>query len=78
MLQSRVNAEWQVIARYMRAEKSCAKEDRKTSTMGKELYKSLQTLEAWWNTIGFVSTTLRARLKAKSNIVLVCPDKVMA
>ena len=62
----------------MREEKSCVKEDRETSVMGKELYKSLQTLEAWWNTNGFVITTLRARLKTKSNIVLVHPDKVLA
>ena len=46
--------------------------------MGKELYKSLQTLEAWWNINGFVITTLRARLKTKSNIVLVYPDKALA
>ena len=62
----------------MREEKSCVKEDRETSVMGKELYKSLQTLEAWWNTNGFVITTLRARLKTKSNIVLVHPDKALA
>ena len=62
----------------MREEKSCVKEDRETSVMGKELYKSLQTLEAWWNTNGFVVTTLRARLKTKSNIVLVDPDKALA
>ena len=62
----------------MREEKSCVKEDRETSVMGKELYKSLQTLEAWWNTNGFVITTLRARLKSKSNIVLVDPDKALA
>ena len=46
-LQSRVNAEWRVTARYMREEKSCVNEDRETSVMGKELHKSLQTLEAW-------------------------------
>jgi hypothetical protein len=62
----------------VREEKSCVKEDRETSVMGKELYKSLQTLEAWWNTNGFVVTTLRARLKTKSNIVLVDPDKALA
>ena len=76
-LQSRVNAEWQVTARYMREEKSCVNEDRETSVMGKELHKSLQTLEAWWNTNGFVIITLRARLKTKSNIVLVYPDKAL-
>ena len=54
------------------------KEDRETSVMGKELHKSLQTLEAWWNINGFVITTLRARLKTKSNIVLVHPDKALA
>ena len=46
-LQSRVNAEWQITARYMREEKSCVNEDRETSVIGKELYKSLQTLEVW-------------------------------
>ena len=74
-LQSRVNAEWRVTARYTREEKSCVNEDRETSVIGKELYKSL---EAWWNTNGFVITTLRARLKIKSNIVLVYLDKALA
>ena len=41
-LQSRVNAEWRVTARYMREMKSCVNEDRETSVIGKELYKSLQ------------------------------------
>ena len=41
-LQSRVNAEWQVTARYMREEKGCVNEDREISVIGKELYKSLQ------------------------------------
>ena len=77
-LQSRVNAEWQITARYMREEKSCVNEDRETSVMGKELHKSLQTLEAWRNTNGFVIITLRARLKTKSSIVLVYPDKALA
>ena len=62
----------------MHKEKSCVNEDRETSVIGKELYKSLQTLEAWWNTNGFVIITLRARLKTKSNIVLVYPDKALA
>ena len=62
----------------MREEKSCVNEDRETSVMGKELHKSLQTLEAWWNTNGFVITTLRARLKTKNNIALTYPDKVLA
>ena len=61
----------------MRGEKSCVNEDRETSVMGKELHKSLQTLEAWWNTNGFVITTLRARLKTKSSIALVYPDKAL-
>jgi hypothetical protein len=42
MLLSRVNAEWQVTARYMREEKGCVNEDREISVIGKELYKSLQ------------------------------------
>ena len=62
----------------MREEKSCVNEDRETSVIGKELYKSLQTLEAWWNTNGFVIITLRARLEDKGNIVLVYPDKALA
>ena len=62
----------------MREEKSCVKEDRETSVIDKELHKSLQTLEAWWNINGFVITTLRARLKTKSSIVLVHPDKALA
>ena len=77
-LQSRVNAEWRVTARYMREEKSCVNEDRETSVIGKELHKSLQTLEAWWNTNGFVIITLRARPKTKSNIVLAYPDTALA
>ena len=70
-LQSRDNAEWRVTARYVHMEKSCVNEDRETSVIGKELYKSLQTLEAWWNTNGFVIIILRARLEDKGNIVLV-------
>ena len=42
----RVNAERQTTARYVHKEKSCVNEDRETSVIGKELYKSLQTLEA--------------------------------
>ena len=74
----RVNAERQTTARYVHKEKSCVNEDRETSVIGKELYKSLQTLEAWWNTNGFVIITLRARLEDKGNIVLVYPDKALA
>ena len=74
----RVNAERQTTARYVHKEKSCVNENRETSVMGKELHKSLQTLEAWWNTNVFVIITLRARLKTKSNIVLVYPDKALA
>ena len=61
----------------MHKEKSCVNEDRETSVIGKELYKSLQTLEAWWNTNDLVVITLRARLKTKSSIVLVYPDKAL-
>ena len=77
MLLPRAGAERQTTARYVHAEKSCIKEDREISVMGKELYKSLQTLQAWSNTNGFVVTTLRARLNTKSNIVLVNPDKAL-
>ena len=35
MLQSRVNAEWRVTARYMLEEKSCVNGDRETSVIGK-------------------------------------------
>jgi hypothetical protein len=62
----------------VREEKSCINKDREASVMGRELYKLLQTLEAWSNTNGFVITTLPARLKTKSNIVLVCPDRALA
>ena len=78
MLLPRAEAERQTTARYVREEKSCFEEDRETSVMGKELYKSLQTLETWGNTNGFVITTLWARLKTKSKIVLAHPDKALA
>ena len=76
---SHYRAERQTTARWqVHKEKSCVNEDRETSVIGKELYKSLQTLEAWWNTNDFVVITLRARLKTKSSIVLVYPDKALA
>ena len=47
-LQSRVNAEWRVTAKYMREEKSCVNEDRETSVVIQIITDARSVVEYKW------------------------------